>query len=148
MNRRLGALLSLTRRSATTARPATWQALAAVTTRRTGPPHPPPPPPPPPHPPPPPPPPPQAIMAESEESIIAAMRCMARWACSTPGNDAASEARAPGDEPMTLEDLAAEFNVSRERSARSKFRAFERCRPRSRHVAKHSTRATLEARAH
>ena len=66
----------------------------------------------------------EAIMAEHEESIIAGRRERAPSACSTPGAPHLRGAAAGGS-PMTLEDLAAEFGVSRDACGRSSARLRE-----------------------
>ena len=45
------------------------------------------------------------------------------------------EARQLADEPLTLEDLAAQFNVSRERIRQIEARAFEKVRKAARNLA-------------
>jgi RNA polymerase sigma-32 factor len=56
------------------------------------------------------------------------------------------EARHLADEPPTLEDLAATFNVSRERIRQIETRAFEKVRKAARNLATQAPAAMLEAR--
>jgi RNA polymerase sigma-32 factor len=68
----------------------------------------------------------EAVMAESEEydhrhdALVGAMGVL------NPRERRIFEARRLADEPMTLEDLAAEFGVSRERVRQIEVRAFEK----------------------
>jgi len=68
----------------------------------------------------------EAILAESEEydhrreALASAMKVL------NPREKRIFEARRLADEPMTLEDLAAEFGVSRERVRQIEVRAFEK----------------------
>jgi RNA polymerase sigma-32 factor len=55
------------------------------------------------------------------------------------------EARHLADEPLTLEDLAEKFNVSRERIRQIEARAFEKVRKAARNVATKAPAAMLEA---
>jgi RNA polymerase sigma-32 factor len=55
------------------------------------------------------------------------------------------EARHLADEPLTLEDLAANFNVSRERIRQIEARAFEKVRKAARNLATKAPAAMLEA---
>ena len=55
------------------------------------------------------------------------------------------EARHLADEPLTLEDLAANFNVSRERIRQIEARAFEKVRKAARNLAVKAPAAMLEA---
>jgi RNA polymerase sigma-32 factor len=55
------------------------------------------------------------------------------------------EARHLADEPLTLEDLAAQFNVSRERIRQIEARAFEKVRKAARNLAAQAPAAMLEA---
>jgi RNA polymerase sigma-32 factor len=55
------------------------------------------------------------------------------------------EARHLADEPLTLEDLAAQFNVSRERIRQIEARAFEKVRKAARNLAVKAPAAMLEA---
>jgi RNA polymerase sigma-32 factor len=55
------------------------------------------------------------------------------------------EARHLADEPLTLEDLAANFNVSRERIRQIEARAFEKVRKAARNLAAKAPTAMLEA---
>jgi RNA polymerase sigma-32 factor len=55
------------------------------------------------------------------------------------------EARHLADEPLTLEDLAAQFNVSRERVRQIEARAFEKVRKAARNLAIKAPAAMLEA---
>src|ERR1700710_2045411 len=55
------------------------------------------------------------------------------------------EARRLADEPLTLEDLAASFNVSRERIRQIEARAFEKVRKAARNLAVKAPAAMLEA---
>jgi RNA polymerase sigma-32 factor len=55
------------------------------------------------------------------------------------------EARHLADEPLTLEDLAAKFNVSRERIRQIEARAFEKVRKAARNLAVKAPAAMLEA---
>jgi RNA polymerase sigma-32 factor len=55
------------------------------------------------------------------------------------------EARHLADEPLTLEDLAAQFNVSRERIRQIEARAFEKVRKAARNLAIKAPPAMLEA---
>jgi RNA polymerase sigma-32 factor len=55
------------------------------------------------------------------------------------------EARHLADEPLTLEDLAANFNVSRERIRQIEARAFEKVRKAARNLAVKAPTAMLEA---
>jgi RNA polymerase sigma-32 factor len=55
------------------------------------------------------------------------------------------EARHLADEPLTLEDLAAKFNVSRERIRQIETRAFEKVRKAARNLAVKAPAAMLEA---
>jgi RNA polymerase sigma-32 factor len=55
------------------------------------------------------------------------------------------EARHLADEPLTLEDLAAQFNVSRERIRQIEVRAFEKVRKAARNLAVKAPAAMLEA---
>jgi RNA polymerase sigma-32 factor len=55
------------------------------------------------------------------------------------------EARHLADEPLTLEDLAAQFNVSRERIRQIEARAFEKVRKAARNLAIKAPAAMLEA---
>jgi DNA-directed RNA polymerase, sigma subunit (sigma70/sigma32) len=55
------------------------------------------------------------------------------------------EARHLVDEPLTLEDLAAEFDVSRERIRQIETRAFEKVRKAARALAVKAPPAMLEA---
>ena len=55
------------------------------------------------------------------------------------------EARNLVDEPLTLEDLAAEFDVSRERIRQIEARAFEKVRKAARNIAVKAPMAMLEA---
>ena len=56
------------------------------------------------------------------------------------------EARHLADEPLTLEDLAAQFEVSRERIRQIEARAFEKVRKAARNLAVKAPAAMLEAR--
>jgi RNA polymerase sigma-32 factor len=55
------------------------------------------------------------------------------------------EARHLIDEPLTLEDLAAQFNVSRERIRQIEARAFEKVRKAARNLTVHAPAAMLQA---
>jgi len=55
------------------------------------------------------------------------------------------EARRLADEPMTLEDLAAEFGVSRERVRQIEVRAFEKVQSAVKGAIAQQEAATLEA---
>ncbi|WP_292612000.1 sigma factor-like helix-turn-helix DNA-binding protein, partial [Nitrobacter sp. 62-13] len=55
------------------------------------------------------------------------------------------EARRLADEPMTLEDLAAEFNVSRERVRQIEVRAFEKVQSAVKTAIARQEQAALEA---
>ena len=55
------------------------------------------------------------------------------------------EARRLADDPMTLEDLAAEFNVSRERVRQIEVRAFEKVQSAVKGAIAKQHAATLEA---
>jgi len=55
------------------------------------------------------------------------------------------EARHLADEPLTLEDLAAQFNLSRERIRQIEARAFEKVRKAARNLATQAPAAMLEA---
>jgi RNA polymerase sigma-32 factor len=55
------------------------------------------------------------------------------------------EARRLADEPMTLEDLAAEFGVSRERVRQIEVRAFEKVQSAVKGAIARQEAATLEA---
>ena len=55
------------------------------------------------------------------------------------------EARRLAEDPMTLEDLASEFGVSRERVRQIEVRAFEKVQSAVKHTIARAEAATLEA---
>ena len=68
----------------------------------------------------------EAIIAESEEYDHRHQALRGAMSVLNPRERRIFEARRLADEPMTLEDLAAEFNVSRERVRQIEVRAFEK----------------------
>jgi len=68
----------------------------------------------------------EAIMAESEEYDHRRQALSGAMSVLNPRERRIFEARRLADEPMTLEDLAAEFGVSRERVRQIEVRAFEK----------------------
>jgi RNA polymerase sigma-32 factor len=68
----------------------------------------------------------EAIMAESEEYDHRREALSGAMSVLNPRERRIFEARRLADEPMTLEDLAAEFGVSRERVRQIEVRAFEK----------------------
>jgi RNA polymerase sigma-32 factor len=68
----------------------------------------------------------EAIMAESEEYDHRRQALLGAMGVLNPREKRIFEARRLADEPMTLEDLASEFGVSRERVRQIEVRAFEK----------------------
>ena len=68
----------------------------------------------------------EALMAESEEFDHRRQALSGAIGVLNPRERRIFEARRLAEEPMTLEDLAAEFNVSRERVRQIEWRAFEK----------------------
>jgi RNA polymerase sigma-32 factor len=68
----------------------------------------------------------EAILAESEEYDHRRQALSGAMSVLNPREKRIFEARRLADEPMTLEDLAAEFGVSRERVRQIEVRAFEK----------------------
>ena len=63
----------------------------------------------------------------------------APWRCSTTARRRIFEARRLADEPMTLEELSAEFDISRERVRQIEVRAFEKVQDAVKAAAKRQT---------
>jgi RNA polymerase sigma-32 factor len=68
----------------------------------------------------------EAVMAESEEFDHRRQALNGAMGVLNPRERRIFEARRLADEPMTLEDLASEFGVSRERVRQIEVRAFEK----------------------
>ena len=66
------------------------------------------------------------MLAESEESTTAARRCREALTVLNDRERRIFEARRLADDPITLEELADEFGVSRERVRQIEVRAFEK----------------------
>jgi len=72
----------------------------------------------------------ESVLADSEEPTTAARRWARRSRLLNDRERRIFEARRLADDPITLEDLAAEFGVSRERVRQIEVRASRRCRRR------------------
>ena len=84
-------------------------------------------------------------MAESEEFDHRRQALTGAINVLNPRERRIFEARRLADEPMTLEDLAAEFGVSRERVRQIEVRAFEKVQSAVKGAISKQQAATLEA---
>ena len=87
----------------------------------------------------------EAIMAEHEEFDHRHQALTGAMGVLNPRERRIFEARRLADEPMTLEDLAAEFNVSRERVRQIEVRAFEKVQSAVKTTIARQEQAALEA---
>ncbi|MCC7347145.1 MAG: RNA polymerase sigma factor RpoH [Variibacter sp.] len=87
----------------------------------------------------------EAIMAESEEFDHRRNALTGAMGVLNPRERRIFEARRLAEEPMTLEDLAAEFGVSRERVRQIEVRAFEKVQAAVKTAIAKQERAALEA---
>jgi RNA polymerase sigma-32 factor len=87
----------------------------------------------------------EAIMAEHEELDHRRQALTGAMDVLNPRERRIFEARRLADEPMTLEDLAAEFNVSRERVRQIEVRAFEKVQSAVKTAIARQEQAALEA---
>jgi RNA polymerase sigma-32 factor len=87
----------------------------------------------------------EAIMAESEEFDHRRQALTGAMGVLNPRERRIFEARRLAEEPMTLEDLAAEFNVSRERVRQIEVRAFEKVQSAVKTTIARAEQATMEA---
>jgi RNA polymerase sigma-32 factor len=90
----------------------------------------------------------EAIMAENEEFDHRRDALHGAMSVLNPRERRIFEARRLAEEPMTLEDLAAEFNVSRERVRQIEVRAFEKVQTAVKGTIAKQQAATLEAAMH
>ena len=88
---------------------------------------------------------PEAIVVEQDEKDRQRAALTAAIAVLDHRERRIFEARHLVDEPLTLEDLAAEFDVSRERIRQIEARAFEKVRKAARNIAVKAPMAMLEA---
>jgi RNA polymerase sigma-32 factor len=88
---------------------------------------------------------PEAIVVEQDEKDYRHKALTAAIDVLTDRERRIFEARHLADEPLTLEDLAAQFNVSRERIRQIEARAFEKVRKAARNLAVKAPAAMLEA---
>jgi RNA polymerase sigma-32 factor len=87
----------------------------------------------------------EAVMAEYEEFDHRRQALTGAMDVLNPRERRIFEARRLADEPMTLEDLAAEFNVSRERVRQIEVRAFEKVQSAVKTAIARQEQAALEA---
>ncbi len=87
----------------------------------------------------------EVLMAESEEFDHRRQALTGAIGVLNPRERRIFEARRLADEPMTLEDLAAEFGVSRERVRQIEVRAFEKVQSAVKGTIAKAEAATLEA---
>jgi RNA polymerase sigma-32 factor len=87
----------------------------------------------------------EAIMAESEEFDHRRSALTGAMSVLNPRERRIFEARRLAEEPMTLEDLAAEFGVSRERVRQIEVRAFEKVQAAVKTTVAKQEHAALEA---
>jgi RNA polymerase sigma-32 factor len=87
----------------------------------------------------------ETIMAEHEEFDHRHQALTGAMGVLNPRERRIFEARRLADEPMTLEDLAAEFNVSRERVRQIEVRAFEKVQSAVKTTIARQEQAALEA---
>ncbi|WP_347265351.1 RNA polymerase sigma factor RpoH [Nitrobacter sp.] len=87
----------------------------------------------------------EAIMAEHEEFDHRRRALTGAMGVLNPRERRIFEARRLADEPMTLEDLAAEFNVSRERVRQIEVRAFEKVQSAVKTTIAQQEQAAMEA---
>jgi RNA polymerase sigma-32 factor len=87
----------------------------------------------------------EAIMAESEEFDHRRSALTGAMSVLNPRERRIFEARRLAEEPMTLEDLAAEFGVSRERVRQIEVRAFEKVQTAVKGTIARQEEATLHA---
>ncbi|WP_349629878.1 RNA polymerase sigma factor RpoH [Bradyrhizobium sp. G127] len=87
----------------------------------------------------------EAIMAESEEFDHRRSALTGAMSVLNPRERRIFEARRLAEEPMTLEDLAAEFGVSRERVRQIEVRAFEKVQSAVKTAVAKQEHAALEA---
>jgi RNA polymerase sigma-32 factor len=87
----------------------------------------------------------EALMAEHEEYDHRRDALHGAMGVLNPRERRIFEARRLADDPMTLEDLAAEFNVSRERVRQIEVRAFEKVQSAVKGAIAKQQAATLEA---
>ena len=87
----------------------------------------------------------EAVMAESEEYDHRRSALTGAMGVLNPRERRIFEARRLAEDPMTLEDLAAEFGVSRERVRQIEVRAFEKVQAAVKNTVARQEQAALEA---
>jgi RNA polymerase sigma-32 factor len=87
----------------------------------------------------------EAIMAEHEEFDHRRQALNGAIGVLNPRERRIFEARRLAEDPMTLEDLASEFGVSRERVRQIEVRAFEKVQSAVKHTIARAEAATMEA---